>query len=98
MPEDEKPMPEGIEVEKTVMKKGKLGFYPKYPTSSRLRLVLETVVYSNTGLVSLVSGSDVFTGGQAKKISFILSAIGIIAGVFIKITGVKPYGKKKEDE
>lgn len=94
---EEKPIPEDtIEVEKKVLRKGKLGFHPRYPTSTRLRLICETVVYTNAGVSALVGGSDIFTGYQSKVIGFLLGVSALIAGGLIKATGVKPNEETKD--
>lgn len=87
----EKSMPENtIEVDKKVLRKGTLGLHPKYPTSTKLRLICETVVYTNAGVTALIGGSDIFTGYQTKVLVFILGLAALVAGGIIKVTGVKP--------
>lgn len=88
---DDKPIPEGsIETDKPTITKGKLGISWKNPTSTKVRIICETIIGSNIGLTALVAGSDLFTGFQSKAIIFILSGVSIIAGAFMKSTGVKP--------
>lgn len=88
--ENEKEIPDGIQVEKSVISEGSAGFHPSHPTPVKLQLVCDVIVYSNTGLVTLVSGTDIFTGFQSKAICFILGAAAIVAGVVAKVIGVKP--------
>jgi len=88
---EEKPIPENtIEVDKKVLRKGTLGFHPQFPTSVKLRLICETIVYTNAGATAMIGGSDIFTGYQSKVIVFILGVMALIAGGLIKVTGVKP--------
>lgn len=87
----EKPIPENVvEVDKKVLRKGTLGWHPKYPTSTKLRLICETIVYTNAGVTALISGSDIFSGYQVKVLGFILGVTALVAGGVIKATGVKP--------
>jgi len=87
----EKEIPEGSEVvDKAVIRKGKLGWSWVNPTSKRMKVICQTIIFSNTGLVTLVSGSDLFTGYQSKAICFVLGAMGLIAGSLMKVTGVNP--------
>lgn len=60
------------------------------PAPDKLKRVLTAIRYTFVSLITAVSATDLFTGGQAKLISFCLG-IGIIVCGGIELgTGVKP--------
>jgi len=88
---------EGIEVSEQVMSKGKVQFMTpaafSNPAPTKLKLALTVIKYSSTGVITMVGGSDMFSGGQAKIICFVLGVIIIVCGGFEMAFGVKPSEK-----
>lgn len=96
MPEEiptNQPIPEGVvEVKEPVLKEGKVKFLSKgafnSPAPSFVKLIVKTIQASCVGLITLVGGSDMFSGGQSKRIVFVLGVIAIISESIMKATGV----------
>lgn len=94
MPEETTPVPEGIEVSKPVIEKGTVVPSFKYPAPDRMKRVIKGLNYFIAGLVTSVAATDLFTGGQAKVICFILGVIILALGALELSTGVKPAEEK----
>lgn len=82
-----------IEVDKPEIQEGKIkflgkaGFFNSPPT--KLKIIVRAVQGTCVGIITLVGGSDLFSGGQAKKIVFLLGVLSIIAESILKATGVE---------
>lgn len=96
MPEEiptNQPIPEGVvEVKEPVLKEGRVKFLNKKafnnPAPTYVKLIVKTIQASCVGLITLVGGTDIFTGGQSKRIVFVLGAIAIVSESIMKATGV----------
>lgn len=96
MPEQDEP--KKIEVDQTVVKTGTVEFMNKAaftnPAPDKLTRVLAAIKYTFVGLITMVSATDLFTGGQSKIISFVLSVGILICGAVELGTGVKSIEQK----
>jgi uncharacterized membrane protein YphA (DoxX/SURF4 family) len=92
--EDIKKIPDGIEVDKPVMKQGEVKAFSWDAMTNKpprkLDLVLNAIMYFCTGLIATVAGSDLFTGYQSKVICFILAVIVLACGACKVAIGVVP--------
>lgn len=95
MPEEIKEE-EKIEIETTEMAKGKIQVFGKIsnPTPARLANWTKGLRYTATGLITMISGTDLFSGGQAKIICFGLGAFILLLGGIDMSVGVKPEENK----
>lgn len=87
---EEKPMPEGIQVDKTVVQPGKVGWHPSMPPPKKLKDMTDAIIYFCAGAGGIVGATDLFTGYQAKVIALVLSCIILACGALQKGIGVKP--------
>ncbi len=85
---------EKISIDTTKEVKGKIVTNPlkawKLPTPSLLARATDVLRYFSTAIIGLVSGSDMFTGGQAKKKNFGLSVFIVFLGGADRFIGVEP--------
>lgn len=86
-------LPDGIEVSKPVIEQGKVVPSFKYPAPDKMKRVIKGLNYFIAGLVTAVGATDLFSGGQAKVISFILGVVILALGALELSTGVKPAEK-----
>ncbi len=84
---------EKIEVSEPVQKTGTVQFMNSAgfsnPAPDKLKRVLTALRYFCVSLITMVSGTDLFTGAQCKVISFSLGVIIILLGAIEYATGVK---------
>jgi len=99
MPEDIKDTEKEIEVDVPQMKKGTIQFMNKAgfnnPAPDKLKRVLAALKFSFVSIITMVSGTDLFTGYQSKIISFTLGLAIIILGGVELATGVKSIDENK---
>lgn len=60
------------------------------PTPTLLARVTKGMRYFAVGLITMVSGSDLFTGGQAKIVNFCLGVFILLLGGIDLAVGVEP--------
>jgi hypothetical protein len=92
------PIPDNqIEVNQPALTEGKVEVMTKggwmNPPPRKLKVVCESIIYFCAGLITTVSATDIFSGGQAKIISFVLGVVMLAAGAIQKGIGVVPDGK-----
>lgn len=91
MPEEQ---PNEIEVNLPVKQPGEVKFMSatafSNPAPDKLKRVLTAIRYTLVGVITMISGSDIFTGGQAKLLSFCLGIAILVCGGIELGTGVKP--------
>ncbi len=96
MPEDE---PKQIEVDETVTKTGTVEFMNQAafnnPAPDKMKRALAAMKYTFVGLITMVSGTDLFSGYQAKIICFVLGVFILICGGIELSTGVKSIEETK---
>lgn len=96
MPPDEEI--KNIEVDQPVIEKGSLQFGNrsgfKYAAPNKMKVAFKAVNYFAAGAVTLVGATDLFSGTQAKVISFILGVTVLACGAIESATGVKPAEDK----
>lgn len=99
MAEETKPIPEGVEVSENVIKPGTVSFMNKTavnnPAPEKMKRIIKALNYFCVGLMTAVGGSDLFTGGQAKVIVFIIGLFLLAIGSLEFLTGVKPVDEKE---
>ncbi len=93
MPEENTPIPEGvIEVKEPAMKEGEVQFMSKAafdnPTPSKLKLAVKVLQGFCLSMITMVSGTTLFTGNQSKWICFVLGALALLFEGINKATGV----------
>ncbi len=95
MPEENKP----IETEQPVTAPGKVQFMTgaafSNPPPALLKRILAALKYFCVSLITMVSATDIFSGGQAKVINFSLGAFILFLGFIEIATGVKPIEDEK---
>ena len=88
-----------IEVNVPVLQTGEVKFMSKSgfsnPAPDKLKRVLTAIRYTLVGVITMISGSDIFSGGQSKLISFGLGIAILICGGIELGTGVKPLPDDK---
>lgn len=95
MPEnkDTQKIPEGVEVSEDVMKRGTVQFMTKSaltnPAPEKLKRVIKALNYFCAGIVAAVGATDLFSGGQAKVICFIVGIFVLALGSLEISIGVK---------
>lgn len=99
---EQKDQPEDVQdVQADVTKHivGKIRYFGKgigNPTPTLLARVTKALRYFCTGLITMVSGSDLFTGGQAKLISFVLGLVILGLGGVDMFVGVEQQPAEKK--
>jgi formate/nitrite transporter FocA (FNT family) len=88
-----------IEVDVPVMKTGTTQFMTKAafnnPAPDKLKRIIAALKFSFVSIITMVSGTDLFTGYQSKIISFTLGLAIIILGGIELATGVKSIEEKQ---
>lgn len=99
IPPVEMPPTEEIQVDTTKQVTGKIRAFTKIaifsPTPSGLARATKAVRYFSVGLITMVSGSDIFSGGQAKIINFSLGVFILGLGAVDLLIGVEPDKPQK---
>lgn len=93
MPE-ETPLPEGIEVSKPVIEKGKVVASFKHPAPERMRRVIKALVYFCSGLGGVIGATDVISSSDLKVIMLFQAIIILALGSLEIFIGVKPAEEK----
>jgi hypothetical protein len=92
-------IPQQIEVQEPAVKTGTVEMFNKAgfnnPAPDKLKRVLTAMRYTFVGLITMVSGTDLFTGYQSKVISFSLGVAVLICGAIELGTGVKSIDNEK---
>lgn len=86
-----------VEVDVPVEKKGTAKFNFNQvgnPTPAKWKRIGAAIRYTLTGMITMVAGSDLFTGYQSKWICFILGLCILISGGVEVFMGVEPPEKK----
>jgi hypothetical protein len=98
MPDETKPIPDGVEVTENVIQPGKVTFLNKEainnPAPQKMKRIIKALNYFCVGLMTAVGGSDLFSGGQAKVIVFVIGVFLLAIGSLEFLTGVKPVDDK----
>lgn len=98
MPEETETV-ETHEVETPIQKEGSVQFMTKaaFGNSAPLPLkrILSAIRYTCVGGITMVAGTDLLSGWQAKVVTFCLGVVILILGGVEVATGVAP--EKKED-
>lgn len=84
------------EIEKSVEQKGTVKFnldQTGNPTPAKWKRVSTALRYSFVGMITMISGSDLFNGYQSKIISFTLGVCILITGAIDLFMGVEPPTK-----
>lgn len=96
MGDDQKP----IEVAVPEIQKGTVSFMSKSafsnPAPERMKRILGALRYFCVGLITMVSGTDLFSGRQSKIICFVLGAFILLLGAVELGTGVKTQEENKQ--
>lgn len=87
--------PESVEVDTTKQSKGKIVFSANFPTPTLLARITKALRYFAVSLITMVSATDLFDGGQAKIISFCLGVFILLTGAVDIMIGVKPDDKNE---
>lgn len=99
MPEETKPIPEGVEVAENVIKQGTTQLLTRAalanPAPVKMQRVIKALNYFIVGLMTTVGATDLFTGKQAKIICFILGVVVLALGATELAIGVKPAEENK---
>ena len=90
MPDEKEIPPNSIEVDKTVMRKGTVGWHPSLPPPKKLKDITDAIIYFCAGLGGIVGATDLFSGYQSKVIGLCLSCVILACGAVQKGIGVKP--------
>lgn len=95
---DAQPKPEEIEITVPETTTGTVKFLNKSgfanPAPRKLKIVISGIQYTCTAMITYVAGTDFLSGGQVKRLAFILGAIVIVCGAILKATGVEPAEDK----
>lgn len=97
MPDQNTQTPDEVQVDTTAVTKGKVTFFGnvKNPTPTILARVTKALRYFAVSLITMVSATDLFTGGQAKIISFCLGVFILLLGGVDIVIGVEPEKKEQ---
>lgn len=96
MPKEQEPAPT-VEVDLPVEKKGVSKFNFNQignPAPAKWKRIGAAIRYTLTGMITMVAGSDLFTGYQSKVICFGLGLCILISGGVEVFMGVEPPEKK----
>jgi hypothetical protein len=87
-----------VEVAIPETKQGSVQFMNKSgfnnPPPEKLKRILAALKYFCVSLITMVSATDLFSGGQAKIINFSLGVLILVMGGIELATGVKPVDEK----
>ena len=101
MHDEIKPIPEGIETDTPVIKQGTVKFMSKAgfmnTAPKKLRIILTTLRYFCTGLITMIGATDLFSGKQAKIFCFILGVVILACGAIEGGTGVQSVADAKKE-
>ena len=92
----EETQPEKVEVDTTKLTTGKVTFFGpiKNPTPTLLARITKALRYFAVSLITMISATDLLTGGQAKVTNFCLGVFILALGCVDIVIGVEP--EKKE--
>ncbi len=87
---------EVIQVDTTKSQKGTVKFFgnPKLKTPTILARVTKALRYFSVGIITMVSATDLFSGGEAKIINFGLGVFILLLGSVDMFVGVEPEVKQ----
>lgn len=88
---------ETVEIDVPIEKKGTAKFnFNQFgnPAPAKWKRIGAAIRYTLTGMITMVAGSDLFTGYQSKVICFGLGALILISGGIEVFMGVEPPDKK----
>lgn len=87
--------PEKIEVDTTKTTSGKVTFFGKIsnPTPTLLARITKALRYFAVSLITMISGTDLLSGGQAKITNFCLGVFILALGCVDIVIGVEPENK-----
>lgn len=98
MPENQNPIPKGIETTEPTITQGEVTFMNKdafnNPAPVKMKRIIKALNYFCVGLMGLVAGTDLFSGRQVKIIVFIMAAFVLAIGSLEIFFGVKPDNEK----
>jgi len=85
------------EVDTTTLSTGKVTFFGNVsnPTPTILARATRALRYFAVSLITMVSATDLFSGGQSKIISFSLGVFILLLGAVDIVVGVAPDENKK---
>jgi hypothetical protein len=87
-----------VEVSVPEVQKGSIQFMNKSgfnnPPPEKLKRILAALKYFCVSLITMVSATDLFSGGQAKVINFSLGVAILVMGGIELATGVRPVEDK----
>lgn len=87
------------EIEVPILQKGEIKFMGgggfSNPAPDKLKRVLTAIRYTLVGFITMISGTDLFTGYQSKVISFTLGVCILLCGGIELAVGVKPLPDEK---
>lgn len=89
---------EPVQVETTKVSTGTIRFGSKgfgNPTPTLLARITKALRYFCVGLITMISGTDIFSGVQAKLICFCLGAFILLLGGIDMAVGVEPEKLEK---
>jgi hypothetical protein len=66
------------------------------PPPAKLKRILAALKYFCVSLITMVSATDLFSGGQAKIINFSLGVFILFMGAIELATGVKPVEENQK--
>lgn len=99
MPQHQREVPEGVEIDKQVVEEGKVKFGTKTamtnPAPAKMKRIIKALNYFCVGLITAVGATDLFTGTQTKVIVFVIGVIVLALGSLEFLTGVKPIEDEK---
>ena len=85
-----------VQIDTTAISKGKITVFGNVsnPTPTILARATKALRYFSVSLITMVSATDLFSGGQAKIISFCLGVFILLLGGVDIVIGVEPTDKK----
>ena len=94
---DEQQKPEKVEVDTTKLTTGKVTFFGpiKNPTPTLLARVTKALRYFAVSLITMISATDLLSGGQAKVTNFCLGVFILALGGVDIVIGVEPDKKEQ---
>ncbi len=93
---DSNPDVKKVQVDTTKITKGTIKYFgnPNLQTPTILARCTKALRYFCVGLMTMVSGTDFFSGGESKKINFCLGAFILFLGGVDIMVGVEPEDKR----
>jgi len=87
------------EVDVPILQKGEVKMFNKSgftnPAPDKLKRVLTAIRYTLVGGITMIAGTDLFSGYQSKVICFILGVCILVCGGIELGVGVKPLPEEK---